>query len=198
MHLKNTYPRGRSKDILVQRLKNETLIYSLKTSKALCLNETATFVFEKCDGKTSVCDIADSLTRKTNKPVSENFIWMAINQLCQDGLLENCGELKSPLDGMSRREVIKRIGLGSAVSFPIISSVVAPSALLAQSMNCTVAPFDSSCQYGGVIIGLCSTPGCIAACTTEAATSCVSNTGSYANTCVQNGPSVGVCVCTCD
>lgn len=47
------FPKARNKNIVVQLLNKETLIYDLIDNKAFCLNETSSIVFNACDGKTS-------------------------------------------------------------------------------------------------------------------------------------------------
>ena len=49
----NKLPIARNKDIVVQTLDKEVLIYDLNTHKAYNLNETSSIVYQACDGKTS-------------------------------------------------------------------------------------------------------------------------------------------------
>ena len=48
----NKLPQAKTEKIITQEVKNETLIYTLETYKVLCLNETAAFIFQYCNGKT--------------------------------------------------------------------------------------------------------------------------------------------------
>jgi Coenzyme PQQ synthesis protein D (PqqD) len=109
-------PKARAENIVIQDLEKETLIYDLKTNKAFCLNETSALVWQLCDG--------------TN---SEEFVWLALNELQKDNLLEKADELTNHLAGMKRREMVKRVGMASMIALPIIASVVAPSAAQSQS-----------------------------------------------------------------
>lgn len=70
---------------------------------------------------------------------------LAISQFKKDGLLENGSEFQTPFDGLSRREIVKKIGFGSMVTLPIIASVVAPTAINAQSGSC----LTETCQPSG-------------------------------------------------
>ncbi len=49
--INNVFPIARKKDVVVQELPDEVLIYDLKSNKAMCLNEISAFVWHNCDGK---------------------------------------------------------------------------------------------------------------------------------------------------
>jgi hypothetical protein len=127
------YPQNRKANIVVQDLENEILIYDLSINKAYCLNQTSALVFQFCDGNSSVAEISDAMSIKLKTLVSEDLVWLAIEGLKKDNLIENEAEVPNHFVGLSRREVVKRVGLASMVILPIISSIVAPSAANAQS-----------------------------------------------------------------
>jgi len=140
---------------LVQELESELLIYDLQTSKAFCLNETSAMVYQLCDGTKTIVEISDLMSRKLKTIVSEDFVRLALNELKKDNLLENSDELKDFFAGMSRREMVKKVGFASVIALPIISSVIAPSAAMTQSVAklainaaCT-APLE--CQSGNCL-----------------------------------------------
>jgi len=132
-----TNPVSRKDDIIVQELKGEVLIYDLKINKAHCLNETSAIVWQLCDGNNSVADITKKFSRELNSPVTEDFVWLALDQLKQENLLSNSEEIVPEFNGMSRREVIRKVGLGTMVAIPIVSGLIAPTAAQAQSGTCT-------------------------------------------------------------
>jgi hypothetical protein len=125
--------KARQSDIVVQTLKKETLIYDLTGNKAFCLNETSGLVWEMCDGRHSVEEIADRVGEKLNQPVTTEVVHLALDQLNRDNLLENGDQTEQYFAGMNRREVIRRIGFGTGIALPLISSIVAPMATAAQS-----------------------------------------------------------------
>jgi Coenzyme PQQ synthesis protein D (PqqD) len=127
--------RTRESDLVVQDLKNEILIYDLKIDKAFCLNQTAAIVWRLCDGKRSAAEISRLMCKEKKTKVSENFVWLALEGLKKENLLENADEITNHFGGLSRREAIKRVGLSSMVMLPLISSIIAPTAALAQSGN---------------------------------------------------------------
>src|SRR5688500_18473437 len=134
---KQACPTSRREDIVVQGLFGEVLIYDLKADKAFCLNETSALVWGNCDGTKSVGEIAKSVGEKTNTSVSEELIWLALDQLKKENLLSDDTEIVSKFKGISRREAIRRAGLASMIALPVISSLVAPTAAAAQSEICT-------------------------------------------------------------
>lgn len=137
----NRNPRGRTDDIVVQELNGEVLVYDLRDNRAMCLNETSAAVWQACDGSSSVAEIA-------KKFGNEDLVWLALDQLKKEKLLDHAPET-NVFEGMSRREVIKKIGMGTAVAIPVIAGLVAPSA--ASAVSCGVA-----CQAQGD----CTSPAC--------------------------------------
>lgn len=130
---KNNIPKARKNNLVVQDLDGETLIYDLTANRAVCLNETSALVWQNCDGVKTVADIGSVLSAKTNKKADEDLIWLALDQLKKENLIENSAELEEKFAGVSRREVIKRVGLGTMIALPIVTGLVAPIAANAQS-----------------------------------------------------------------
>lgn len=162
-------PISRKSNIVVQDLENEVLIYDLTINKAFCLNETSRLVYALCDGTRTVAEISDEMSKRLKTLVSEDFVYLALDELKKNNLLENSDEITDHFAGMSRREAVKKVGLATMVALPIISSVVAPSAVMAQSggnlaigANCTTNP---QCQSGNCISGINPTPICCSATT---------------------------------
>ncbi len=126
-------PQSRLSDIVVQEIENEILIYDLKTNKAFCLNETSAMIWYLCDGKQTVKQISQALSKKQNELFTEDLIWLALDQFKNDNLLESNQKFEINFSGLNRRQVIKKVGLASMVALPLIASVVAPNSLAAQS-----------------------------------------------------------------
>jgi len=126
-------PLARTDQLVVQKSGNEHLVYDLQSNKAICLNQTSALVWEHCDGKHSVSDIAKELEKKLVSEVSEDLVLFAINQLANEGLLSAGEELPNRFRGLSRREVIRKVGMASVVALPIVSAIAAPNAAHAQS-----------------------------------------------------------------
>jgi hypothetical protein len=123
----NKLPLARSRDLVVQILGKEILIYDLNTHKAFNLNETSAIVYQACDGRTTFAE----LSFRNN--FTDDIIFLAIDELNKENLLENSEDYNSPFNGLSRREIIRKVGFASLIALPVISSLVAPTAAMAQS-----------------------------------------------------------------
>lgn len=86
------------------------------------------------------------MSKRIRSLVSEDFVTLALDQLEDDGLLENKAKAKDRFAGFSRREVIRKVGFASAVALPLVSSLIAPTASMAQS-GC--AATGAACGVGG-------------------------------------------------
>jgi hypothetical protein len=132
MWLENN-PKTRENDIVVQDLKGELLIYDQNSNKAFCLNPTSAAVWNLCDGTSSVSDITKQLSIQLKQPVTDELVWLAIDQFKTDNLLSESYQIGDTFGGLSRREVIKKVGFASMIALPVISSLVVPTAAMAQS-----------------------------------------------------------------
>lgn len=141
-------PLSRQADILVQDLDNELLVYDLQINKAYCLNQTSAMVFELADGAKTVSEIGELMSEKLGISVSEDFVWLALKDLEKENLLKNSEEISNYLMELSRREIVKKVGLASMIALPIIASVVAPSALAAQSNSVLRCSEPANCTSG--------------------------------------------------
>lgn len=119
-------PIARKEGLLVETLPDEVLVYDLDRKKAHCLNQTAALIWQHCDGRTPVSEIARALSDHLNAPVDEEVVWYGLNHLSKTRLLEE--EIARPGEkpNVSRRDLIRKIGL--AVSVPLVISVLAPQA----------------------------------------------------------------------
>ena len=81
-------PIARNNGLVIQEMPDEVLVYDLDSNKAHCLNETAAFVWKSCDGSNSVADIVREFETNAGGRVSEDFVWLAIDQLHENGLME--------------------------------------------------------------------------------------------------------------
>ncbi len=138
-------PIARKENIVVQDTRLEILIYDLATDKAFLLNETSAFVWQSCDGTKEVSEISRALAARSKQTINEEIVWLAIDQLKGNNLMENAEELESKFEGLSRREVIKKIGLGTMIVLPLISTLVAPTALSAASAVCVTV--NNPCTF---------------------------------------------------
>lgn len=128
-------PTARHSGLVIQQMPDEVLVYDMDSNKAHCLNGSAALVWRSCDGTKSIGDIAHAIESSGAGKVTEDFVWLAIDQLNERNLL--IGNAPARFPGQSRRQVLKRIGLASMVALPVIASLVAPpDALGAVSCSC--------------------------------------------------------------
>jgi hypothetical protein len=126
-------PRARNQNIVIQELEAEILIYDLEINRAFCLNPTAAIVWKHCLGKSTFAGVIDDFNENFNQKITEDFVWLTLDHLKQNNLLERAEEFEINFGGLSRREVIRKVGLGSMVALPLISSIIAPQSINAQS-----------------------------------------------------------------
>ena len=150
-------PEARKKGLVVQELAGELLVYDRDNNKAHCLNSTAAFVWKYCDGKTTISQIAGAVEGNVNEPVNDDLVWLGIEQLNKSNLLRVPAKFSGYPSGLSRREVMKRIGLVAAVALPVVTSIVAPNA--AHAANCR--PSGAACTASAQCCsGLCNVDRC--------------------------------------
>jgi len=137
---------------VIQQADSDVLVYDLNTNKAACLNETAAFVWQNCNGSNGIADIAKALGRKTNSDVNDDVVWLAIDELSKNKLLEEKVAADYSFAGTSRRDVIKKIGLGTMIALPLIATLVAPQAVSANSRCVAGGTCACSSDVGGMNI----------------------------------------------
>ena len=138
-------PRARQASLIVKEVDDETLVYDIEADKAHCLNSTAAQIWKSCDGKTSVQEIASQLSVPTGVPADENLVWLALDQLEKFKLLDEAPAKPAMLAGLTRRQMVARLGIAAA-ALPAIVSIVAPHAYAQASLRppgvCCVSPND--------------------------------------------------------
>jgi hypothetical protein len=120
------------------------MIYDREQSKAFCLNRTAAFVWNHADGKTNVEEMAKRLGQQLDKPVKENeeVVWFAMEMLAKDGLLDSSTVLPLPVQELTRRKMLQRLGVG-AVALPVVTALfVSPAKAHASSLSSSVPSRD--------------------------------------------------------
>jgi hypothetical protein len=124
---------ARNDELVVQDLPDEVLVYDLKSHKAHCLNKTAAFIWNHCDGQTTTEEIAKMMEKEWRTPVTEDAVWFALNKLSKAELLQERIVLPQAKAGMSRRSAMRRLGLG-ALLIPVVMTIVSPTAMAGASV----------------------------------------------------------------
>ena len=124
-------PLARKEGLLIERLPDEVLVYDLDRKKAHCLNGSAALIWNHCDGKTSVEGIRRILEQDAQGKINGDVVWLGLDQLYEARLIDTKLVKPGARGRLSRRELVKRIGV--AVSIPLVASVLAPTASAAVS-----------------------------------------------------------------
>lgn len=158
---------ARKTDLIIKELPDEVLVYDLKRDKAHCLNHTAAFVWNNCDGRTTPSQIAKLMQEQWHTAVSEDAVWFTLSKLSKAELLEDQIRIPESKVGMSRRSAMRRIAFGSLM-VPVVMTLVAPTA----SAGASVPPACQSCvkKSNGI-------QDCPSECTGAVFGTCYSNSG---------------------
>jgi hypothetical protein len=126
--------RLQSEKLLIEELPSELMIFDPERRKAFCLNQTAAFVWKQADGKTPVAEMAKRLERHFGKPVNEQVVWFALDVLSKDGLLASATIPPPAAAGVTRRDLLQKMGVG-AMALPVVTVLfVSPTKAHASSM----------------------------------------------------------------
>ena len=109
-------PEKRRDGLVVKELPEEVLVYDLERHRAHCLNPAAAAVFKSCDGERTVGELARILRKETGAPADEAWVHLALDRLEKAHLLEERGTAPRIGHGVSRRDVLKKAGVGLAAA----------------------------------------------------------------------------------
>jgi hypothetical protein len=147
-------PLAKRSKLVVRELADETLVYDVEGHSAHCLNRTAALVWELCDGRNTISRIAGRMGERLSARVPEEMVGevvrLALEQLADRGLLEPGDSLPGPaVNLVSRRALMRRLGLAAVVALPLVTSVISPTPSMAQSpCDETSCPPGTTCQAG--------------------------------------------------
>lgn len=131
-------PYARQEELVIQTIGDETIIYDERRHHAHRLNRAAGLVWSHCDGQRSVADLLSMLQRETDARVTEDMVWLALNRLEKEQLLQE--PLVRPADAVriTRRDVLRKAALvgGMTLMIPVVQSMVAPTPAMAMSIGC--------------------------------------------------------------
>ncbi len=144
---------ARREDLVVQELPDEILVYDLKSQQAHCLNQTAAFVWNHCDGATPAREIAALMENNWRKPIGEEAVWVALKQLNQANLLQQPVAIPT---GVTRRAALRKLGLAAAIALPLVTTVLAPTAAMAATTTPPIICQSCRKKSDGFCPGDCS------------------------------------------
>ena len=126
MSQRSALPTARTTGLVVKTVADKVLVYDLETHRAHSVNRVAAAVWRQCDGTRTAATIAAALQRDG---VTEDAVRYALGKLGQARLLDG----SMPTAGLTRREVMRRLGTAAAVALPMVTTIIAPTAAQAQS-----------------------------------------------------------------
>jgi len=188
-------PDAKRENLVIRENPDELLVYDLSNHKAHCLNKSAALTWTHCDGKTTVGDLVAILGRELNVEVDEDVVWLALRQLDKARLLQGPVGRPEAIINRSRRDVVRKLGLGGALAVPAVMSLIAPKASAAVSANGTPCSTNTQC-----VSGCCDRQNPPIVCATDSGTggsrrktgvACSSNANCCSNVCV--GAPTGTC-----
>lgn len=145
------HPQKRDDEAIVsQEVVGEYVVYDLFRHKAHSLNNTAAFVWQRCDGATSPNEIASQLAEEfgESSEAAENIVFLALDQLEKQHLMVHKVQRAAKHRGLSRRRII---GLVASTAAPVVVTLLTPSPAAAMSGGCTSdadCPPDQECLMG--------------------------------------------------
>ena len=122
--LENGVSATQKDGLIIRALDDEVLVYDPETTRASCLNSFAAEVLTLCDGQRSASDIKRDLPLED---VDERLVWLALADLQKAQLLQDRVVIPFNADGRTnRRDLLRRIGVGTAVAIPVIAGITLP------------------------------------------------------------------------
>jgi hypothetical protein len=117
-------PKGLNRDqLVIEELGTELMIYDQRRNQAFCLNQKAAFVWQHCDGKTTIAEIAVQMAQSLREPIDPAVVRLALQGLSKDGLLETTF-LPFVAEGLTRRDMMQKIGVSAAVALPLVTALM--------------------------------------------------------------------------
>ena len=172
-------PQARREGLITKELEDEVLIYDCVSHQAHCLNALAGEIWKLCDGRTTASEIAKQLADGSRQMaevqwsviddqapllINERLVLFGIEELRRNQLLERIDEPRvlpgqlSVAAGMTRREAVRRIGLGAAIALPVVATIIAPTP--AQAGTCKHN--NATCSTGAdCCSGTCNAAHCL-------------------------------------
>lgn len=118
-------PQARTSGLIIEELPDEVLVYDSERDNAMCLNHTAASVWKHCDGQTSPASLARLVEKEFRTTGGDEVVALALEQLEKSHLLTE--KSVAHLSGISRRDLVRRVGIAAAL-VPVITLIIVPSA----------------------------------------------------------------------
>jgi hypothetical protein len=140
-------PLARKDDLIIKALTDEVVVYDLERHEVHCLNRAAALVWQHCDGRTTTAEIIALLRHELKIEADHEVVWLALDGLRKANLLRStAGRKARPTRRLSRRALIQKLGVAAAASLPLITSMLAPQAAAAATLDCSAFTTQITCE----------------------------------------------------
>jgi hypothetical protein len=132
-------PRARSHNLVERDVDGEHIIFDRTSDVGHRLPREVAATWKRCDGQTTVPEIAGASATELGRPVFEEEIWRHLVQLGDLGLLEEAASRRPAGNRYSRRSMLVKVGVAGAigVGLPLITSIPAARADDCSQVACT-------------------------------------------------------------
>jgi hypothetical protein len=125
-------PRAR-RGLLSESIEDELLVYDGTTHQGHSLNRVAAAIWRRCDGQTSVPELARLVSVELGTSATEEVVWHALGQLSDAFLLEEPPDAHLQARSLSRRELVERLAAAAGLTLAVVTSMPIPAAAQAGS-----------------------------------------------------------------
>ena len=110
-------------DVIIERCGSEMVVFVPATNEAHSLNQTASLIFDLCDGVTTRAQMVAAL-RDVGLPADTAIVNLALSELVEASLVLVGDERRQP--SFSRRAVIRTLGLSAATiaMLPVVETIL--------------------------------------------------------------------------
>ena len=128
-------PIRQTHDLICEEVSGECVIYDGRQKKAHHLNSTLTWIWNRCDGDTTIEALTAAFNNDFNVTNGRHVVLTGLQQLNAHDLLENHIHISDVVaadkTSVSRRSMV----VGGSVLMPLVVSILAPTAEAAKSPN---------------------------------------------------------------
>jgi hypothetical protein len=130
-------------DVIIERCGSEMVVFVPATNEAHSLNQTASLIFDLCDGVTTRAQMVAAL-RDVGLPADTAIVNLALAELTEASLLVADDQRREI--GISRRTVIRRLGLSAAAvaMLPVVETILVQPAAAQMSGTTTTTTGTST------------------------------------------------------
>ncbi len=143
------FPKARTGEgVLTKSLNDELIVYDKQRHRAHCLNPTAAALWQRCDGQTSIAQLTASQNESFGLATEEAVTKLGLRQLAKAHLLEEPRAFVENSPGLTRRALLGRLSMSGSIGLllPLVTTIVAPTAAMAQSCLANGIPCSTSAQ----------------------------------------------------